>query len=158
MLALLGRDLSRYLDVDCGVEVTPLARLADHRHPLAAQPEDLSVLRRRRYLQTQRASTERGDLDFAAEHRERHRQRDACVEIAPAALEDRMRAVELCRISYLRPVEGCPTYTEYFKAGDDVPSTHCQIHGGNLRQRAERVIERVVGGLLGKLWSKIKGQ
>jgi penicillin-binding protein 1A len=71
---------------------------------------------------------------------------------------DGMRAVELCRISYLRPVEGCPTYTEYFKAGDDVPSAHCQIHGGNLRQKAERVIERVVGGLLGKLWSRIKGQ
>jgi membrane carboxypeptidase/penicillin-binding protein len=71
---------------------------------------------------------------------------------------DGMRAVELCRISYLRPVDGCPTYTEYFKAGDDVPSAHCQIHGGNLRQKAERVIERVVGGLLGKLWSKIKGQ
>jgi 1A family penicillin-binding protein len=71
---------------------------------------------------------------------------------------DGMRAVELCRISYLRPVDGCPIYTEYFKAGDDVPSAHCQIHGGNLRQKAERVIERVVGGLLVKLWSKIKGQ
>ena len=46
---------------------------------------------------------------------------------------DGMRAVELCRISYLRPVDGCPVYTEYFKAGDDVPSAHCQIHGGNLR-------------------------
>src|SRR6478672_2725347 len=88
MRALLGRDLSRYLDVDRGVEVAPLARLADHRHALAAQPEDLSVLRRRRHLQTQRAATERGDLDLAAEHRERHWQRDACVEIAAAALED----------------------------------------------------------------------
>ena len=37
---------------------------------------------------------------------------------APAGLQE----AKLCRISYLRPVEGCPTYTEYFKAGDEVPS------------------------------------
>ena len=47
-----------------------------------------------------------------------------------------MRAVELCRVSYLRPVDGCPIYTEYFKAGDAVPSAHCQIHSGNLARRA----------------------
>ena len=71
---------------------------------------------------------------------------------------DGMRAVDLCHVSYLRPVDGCPIYTEYFKAGDAVPSSHCQIHSGSLKQRAERVIERVVGGLLGKLWGRIKGQ
>ena len=27
----------------------------------------------------------------------------------------------LCTVSYLKPVEGCPTYTEYFKEGDDDP-------------------------------------
>jgi penicillin-binding protein 1A len=69
-----------------------------------------------------------------------------------------MRAVELCRVSYLRPVDGCPIYTEYFKDGDSIPSAHCQIHSGNVRQRAERVIERVIGGLLGKLWHKMKGE
>src|SRR5437588_2429127 len=34
----------------------------------------------------------------------------------------------LCRVSYLRPVEGCPTYAEYFKEGDDVPSRLCTLH------------------------------
>jgi 1A family penicillin-binding protein len=71
---------------------------------------------------------------------------------------DGLRAVELCHVSYLRPVEGCPIYTEYFKPEDAVPSAHCQIHRGNLKQRAERVIERMVGGLLGKLWKKVRGE
>lgn len=70
---------------------------------------------------------------------------------------DGMRAVELCHVSYLRPVDGCPTYTEYFKASDAIPSGHCQIHRGSLKQRAERVIERAVGGLLGALWQKVTG-
>jgi 1A family penicillin-binding protein len=54
---------------------------------------------------------------------------------------------ELCSISYLRPVEGCPTYIEYFKNGDKVPSTLCSIHRGTLKQRAERVIEGFFRGL-----------
>jgi hypothetical protein len=54
---------------------------------------------------------------------------------------------ELCGISYLRPVEGCPTYIEYFKNGDKVPSTLCSIHRGTLKQRAERVIEGFFRGL-----------
>ena len=68
---------------------------------------------------------------------------------APFAPPAGMRAVELCHVSYLRPVDGCPIYTEYFKAADAIPSAHCQIHSGSIKQRAERVIERVVGGLLG---------
>ena len=80
--------------------------------------------------------------------------------VRPSAFEppEGMRAVQLCHVSYLRPVEQCPVYTEYFKEGDDVPSGHCQLHGGTFRQNAERVIERVVGGLLGKLWGKISGK
>jgi penicillin-binding protein 1A len=70
---------------------------------------------------------------------------------------DGMRAVELCHVSYLRPVDGCPIYTEYFKASDAIPSAHCQIHSGSVKQRAERVVERVVGGLLGSLWKKVTG-
>ena len=41
----------------------------------------------------------------------------------PAGLHEE----QLCRVSYLRPVEGCPVYTEYFKDGDDVPSRLCPI-------------------------------
>ena len=70
---------------------------------------------------------------------------------------DGMRATELCHVSYLRPVDGCPIYTEYFKASDTIPSAHCQIHSGSIKQRAERVIERVVGGVLGSLWKKVTG-
>ena len=36
-----------------------------------------------------------------------------------------LHAEELCSVSYLRPVDGCPTYTEYFKDGDDIPSALC---------------------------------
>ena len=45
----------------------------------------------------------------------------------PAGLHDE----PLCRISYLRPVEGCPIYTEYFKEGDQVPGRLCPIHQGS---------------------------
>jgi membrane carboxypeptidase/penicillin-binding protein len=54
---------------------------------------------------------------------------------------------ELCSMSYLRPVAGCPTYTEYFKNGDKVPSTLCAIHRGTLKQQAARVIEGFFRGL-----------
>jgi membrane carboxypeptidase/penicillin-binding protein len=47
----------------------------------------------------------------------------------------------LCRISYLKPVEGCPLYTEYFKEGDDIPSKLCPIHEGTLKQRARRAMQ-----------------
>ena len=37
------------------------------------------------------------------------------------AVPDGLQAEELCSVSYLQPVEECPTYTEYFKDGDDDP-------------------------------------
>src|SRR5439155_27357692 len=39
-----------------------------------------------------------------------------------------MRSVELCSVSYLRPVDGCPTYNEYLKDGDSAPPALCTIH------------------------------
>jgi len=62
-----------------------------------------------------------------------------------------LRTEELCRVSYLRPVEGCPTYTEYFKDSDTVPSQLCPIHRGTLKQRASRVIEGFFRGLGGRI-------
>jgi penicillin-binding protein 1A len=53
----------------------------------------------------------------------------------------------LCRISYLRPVEGCPTYTEYFKEGDQVPGRLCSIHQGSVKQRVRRAVEGFLSGL-----------
>jgi membrane carboxypeptidase/penicillin-binding protein len=60
---------------------------------------------------------------------------------------------ELCSVSYLRPVEGCPTYSEYFKEGDTVPSARCPIHQGTLKERASRAIT----GFLKSLGSKLSG-
>ena len=59
----------------------------------------------------------------------------------------------LCRVSYLKPVDGCPTYEEYFKEQDDTPSRLCPLHEGTIRQRARRVVE----GFLGKIGRAIGG-
>jgi 1A family penicillin-binding protein len=58
-----------------------------------------------------------------------------------------MRTEELCQISYLRAVEGCPTYTEYFKDGDDIPTRLCTIHQGNMKQRVQRVVQGIFGAI-----------
>jgi membrane carboxypeptidase/penicillin-binding protein len=58
---------------------------------------------------------------------------------------------ELCSVSYVQPVEGCPTYTEYFKQGDAIPSQLCPIHRGTIKQRATRAIEGFFRGLGGRL-------
>ena len=47
----------------------------------------------------------------------------------------------LCAISYRKPVDGCPVYTEYFKEGDQVPSRLCEIHRGSIRQRLTRTVQ-----------------
>jgi membrane carboxypeptidase/penicillin-binding protein len=66
---------------------------------------------------------------------------------------DGLRVEDLCSVSYLRPVDGCPSYHEYFKAGDEVPTQTCRIHEGSLKQRAARVVE----GLLRSIGSGIVG-
>ncbi|MGE0445554.1 MAG: transglycosylase domain-containing protein [Vicinamibacterales bacterium] len=58
-----------------------------------------------------------------------------------------LHAEELCRISYHRPVEGCPTYQEYFKDGDDVPSRLCTIHDGTIKQQAQRALQTLLGAI-----------
>ena len=58
---------------------------------------------------------------------------------------------ELCSVSYLAPVDGCPVYTEFFKDGDTVPSALCPIHRGSLKQRATRAIGGFFRGLGGKI-------
>jgi 1A family penicillin-binding protein len=64
-----------------------------------------------------------------------------------------LQAVQLCQVSYHRPVEGCPTYTEYLKHGDEVPGGLCQVHRGSFGQRVQRATE----GALGRVWGRIKG-
>ena len=55
----------------------------------------------------------------------------------PAGLEEET----LCRVSYARPVQGCPVYTEYLKRGDDAPERLCTLHRGTLRERVTRTFE-----------------
>jgi membrane carboxypeptidase/penicillin-binding protein len=60
---------------------------------------------------------------------------------------DALRSEELCRLSYHRPLDDCPTYIEYFKDGDEIPSRLCPIHSGTLKQRAQRVVQGVLGAV-----------
>jgi penicillin-binding protein 1A len=75
--------------------------------------------------------------------------RRAASVVRPGAFEPPpgVREVELCRISYLRPLSGCPTYVEYFKKGDDVPRRMCPLHEGTLKQEARRVLDDLLGAL-----------
>jgi penicillin-binding protein 1A len=54
---------------------------------------------------------------------------------------------ELCRISYGRPVSGCPIYVEYLKDGDAVPRQLCPIHEGTLKQQAQRAVQGILGAI-----------
>ena len=60
---------------------------------------------------------------------------------------------QFCSISYLRPVEGCPVYTEYLKENDEMPGRLCTLHQGSIKQRVRRTVE----GLLAGLGKKLKG-
>jgi penicillin-binding protein 1A len=62
-----------------------------------------------------------------------------------------LRERELCRISYLRPLAGCPTYTEYFKEDDDVPRRMCPLHEGSLKQEARRVLDELLSAMARRL-------
>ncbi len=64
-----------------------------------------------------------------------------------------LREQQLCRVSYLKPVEGCPVYTEYFKEGDAIPSRLCPIHKGSVKQQ----IKRAMQGFFSGLGKKLKG-
>jgi hypothetical protein len=67
------------------------------------------------------------------------------------AMPPGLRQVELCRVSYLRPVDGCPTYIEFFKDGDDVPRRLCPIHQGSFKQEARRALD----GIFSRVGKKI---
>ncbi len=69
----------------------------------------------------------------------------------PFAVPDGLHAEELCSVSYLQPLDQCPTYTEYFKEGDDIPRAMCPIHRGSFKQRAARAVEGFFRSLGGKL-------
>jgi membrane carboxypeptidase/penicillin-binding protein len=64
-----------------------------------------------------------------------------------------VHVVELCSVSHLKPLDGCPVYTEYFKEGDAVPAELCPIHRGSLKQVAARAVQ----GILRELGRSIVG-
>ena len=72
---------------------------------------------------------------------------------ASFAVPDGLKEEELCRLSYLRPVEGCDVYIEYFRVDDHVPGRLCPLHEGSIKQRVRRAVE----GLLTILGRRIKG-
>jgi hypothetical protein len=47
----------------------------------------------------------------------------------------------------MRPVEGCPVYTEYFKQDDPVPGRLCTLHEGSVKQRVRRAVEGFLSGV-----------
>jgi len=63
----------------------------------------------------------------------------------PFAPPPRMHRETMCQLSYHRALDGCPSYVEYFKPGDHVPTQLCELHSGSLRQRAERALREVLG-------------
>ncbi len=60
--------------------------------------------------------------------------------------------VELCRITFQRPVADCPRYVEYFKTGDELPKGRCELHRGSFEDRAGRAF----GRLLGRIGRRLK--
>jgi 1A family penicillin-binding protein len=58
-----------------------------------------------------------------------------------------LRSEELCLISYQRPVEGCPTYVEHFKDGDELPTRLCSVHQGNLKQQVQRAVQGIFSAI-----------
>ncbi len=63
------------------------------------------------------------------------------------AVPSTVESEPLCRISHLRPVEGCPVYTEYFKEGDDRPSQLCALHEASFEQVVARTTDRLLRSL-----------
>jgi 1A family penicillin-binding protein len=61
-------------------------------------------------------------------------------EFAPPAT---LRQQVLCSVSYKRATNSCPTYVEYFKEGDDIPSDVCKLHRGpTVAERARMALKR----------------
>jgi 1A family penicillin-binding protein len=79
--------------------------------------------------------------------------RRAAVRYVPKTFEPPagIRGEELCSISYLRPVDGCPLYTEYFKDGDETPGRLCTLHQATFGQQVRRTTEGVFSGFGKKL-------
>ena len=59
----------------------------------------------------------------------------------------------LCAITYRKPVDGCPLYTEFLKEGDEAPGRLCTLHPGSIRQRVTRTVE----GWMAEMGRRVRG-
>jgi hypothetical protein len=60
----------------------------------------------------------------------------------------------LCRVSYQKAVQGCPSYTEFFKRGDTQPDQLCPLHKGTFRQQAQRAIRGLWDAILNRIFKR----
>ena len=67
--------------------------------------------------------------------------------VAPPGIE----IEQLCRVSHLKPVQGCPSYAEYFKEGDEIPGRLCPVHEGTIKQSAARAVQKAVRAIGSKI-------
>ena len=67
----------------------------------------------------------------------------------PAGLQDE----SLCAITYLKPVDGCPIYSEFFKEGDEIPTRMCTLHRGSIKQRVARTVQ----GWVNEIGRRVRG-
>ena len=76
--------------------------------------------------------------------------------IRPARAFERPGGLEeesLCAITYRKPVDGCPLYTEFLKEGDEAPGRLCTLHPGSIRQRVTRTVE----GWMAEMGRRVRG-
>jgi penicillin-binding protein 1A len=76
--------------------------------------------------------------------------------VRPARAFERPGGLEeesLCAISYRKPVDGCPLYTEFLKVGDEAPGRLCTLHPGSIRQRVTRTVE----GWMAEMGRRVRG-
>jgi penicillin-binding protein 1A len=73
---------------------------------------------------------------------------------APFRVPTTVEAMNLCRVSHLKPREGCPTYTEYFKHGDEIPENKCDVHRGPSPAEVIGTIFSRIGRSIGKIFGQ----
>ena len=76
--------------------------------------------------------------------------------VRPARAFERPGGLEeesLCAITYRKPVDGCPLYTEFLKDGDEAPGRLCTLHPGSIRQRVTRTVE----GWMAEMGRRVRG-
>jgi membrane carboxypeptidase/penicillin-binding protein len=72
---------------------------------------------------------------------------------APFRSPSSLETARLCRVTHLLARAECPTYTEYFKRDDAIPTDECNLHVGPTRTASQ-----VIGGIFRKIFGGIFGK